>query len=85
MLKYTTKDTEKMVDVFAALAEKRNNLNEIGNEIKQLLDYPVPVLQEFLKCMEVLSDKDQNYLKENYMGVIAYVTMRLNLFDYGKE
>ncbi len=81
MLKYTTKDTEKMVDVFAALVEKRNNLNEIGNGIKQLLNYPVSVLQEFLKCMEVLSDKDQNYLKENYMGVIGYITMRLNLFD----
>ena len=80
-LKYTTKDTEKMVNVFATISEKRNNPEEIINEIKQLLDYPVPVLQEFLKCMEILSNKDQNYLKKNYMGVIGYVTLRLNFIN----
>jgi len=80
-LKYTTKDTEKMVNVFATISEKRNNLEEIINEIKQLLDYPVPVLQEFLKCMEILSNKDQDYLKDNYMGVIGYVTLRLNIIN----
>ena len=80
-LKYTTKDTEKMVNVFAAISEKRNNPKEIINEIKQLLDYPVPVLQEFLKCMEILSNKDQDYLKDNYMGVIGYVTLRLNIIN----
>ena len=53
MLKYNYKDTEKMINVFAALAEKQNNTAEISNEIVKLLDYPVPVLQEFLKCMEV--------------------------------
>ena len=80
-LKYTTKDTEKMVNVFATISEKRNNPEEIINEIKQLLNYPVPVLQEFLKCMEILSNKDQNYLKKNYMGVIGYVTLRLNFIN----
>jgi len=70
-----------MVNVFATISEKRNNPEEIVNEIKQLLDYPVPVLQEFLKCMEILSSKDQNYLKENYMGVIGYVTLRLNIIN----
>jgi hypothetical protein len=79
MLKYNSKDTEKMIDVFAALAEKRDNPAEIGNEIVKLLDYPVPVLQEFLKCMDVLEKHDENYLKENYMGVIGYITLRINL------
>lgn len=79
MLKYNSKDTEKMIDVFAALAEKRDNPTEIANEIVKLLDYPVPVLQEFLKCMNVLEKHDENYLKENYMGVIGYITLRINL------
>lgn len=81
MLKYNSKDTEKMINVFAALAEKQDNSTEISNEIVKLLDYPVPVLQEFLKCMEVLEKHDENYIKENYMGVIGYVTFRINLVE----
>ena len=56
MLKYNSTDTEKMINVFAALAEKQDNPTEISNEIVKLIDYPVPVLQEFLKCMEVLEN-----------------------------
>ena len=81
MLKYNSKDTEKMINVFAALAEKQDNPTEISNEIVKLLDYTVPVLQEFLKCMEVLEKHDENYIKENYMGVIGYVTLRINLVE----
>lgn len=81
MLKYNSKDTEKMINVFAALAEKQDNSTEISNEIVKLLDYPVPVLQEFLKCMEVLEKHDENYIKENYMGIIGYVTFRINLVE----
>ena len=81
MLKYNSKDTEKMINVFAALAEKQDNLTEISNEIVKLIDYPMPVLQEFLKCMEVLAKLDENYIEENYMGVIGYVTLRINLVE----
>ena len=81
MLKYNSKDTENMINVFAALAEKQDNPTEINNEIVRLLDYPVPVLQEFLKCMEVLEKHDENYIKENYMGVIGYITLRINLVE----
>ena len=77
-LVYKSSDIEKMVDVFASISEKKNNPTEVYNEMIKLIDYPVNVLQEFLKCMEILVDKDQNYLKENYMGVIGYITLRLN-------
>jgi len=79
MLKYKSKDTEKMIDVFAALAEKDGNPIEIGNEIVKLLDYPVPVLHELLKCMEIFKKYDINRLKEDYLGVIGYITLRINL------
>ena len=81
MLKYNSKDTEKMINVFTALAEKQDNPTEISNEIVKLLNYPVPVLQEFLNCMEILGKHDENYIKENYMGVIGYVTLRINLVE----
>lgn len=77
-IKYTTKDVEKMIDVFAIVSDNKENYEVLCNEMVKLVNYPVNILDEFLKCMELLSDKDQNFLKENYMGVITYITMRLN-------
>lgn len=79
MLKYTSKDTEKMIDVFASIADKKDNPGELYKEMLKIVDYPVPVLQEFLNCMTALNNKNQEFLKENYMGVIGYITLRLNL------
>ena len=78
-IKYTHRDVEKMIDVFAIVSTNEENYEVLCNEMVKLINsYPVNILHEFLRCMEVLSDKDQNFLKENYMGVIAYITMRLN-------
>ena len=81
MLKYKTSDIEKMIDVFSSIAENKDNPVEVYNEMIKLIDYPINALQEFLHCMEILSNKDQNYLKENYMGVVGYITLRLNLLN----
>lgn len=78
MLKYTFKDIEKMIDAFASISENKENTDKVYNEMIKLIDYPVNVLQEFLHCMEILESKDQNYLKENYQGVICYIVLRLN-------
>ena len=82
MLKYTSKDTEKMIDVFASIADKKDNPKELYKEMLKIIDYPVPVIQEFLNCMNTLNDKNQEFLKENYMGVIGYITIRLNLVNF---
>lgn len=82
MLKYTSKDTEKLIDVFASIADKRDNPEELYKEMLKIVDYPVPVLQEFLNCMTALNNKNQEFLKENYMGVIGYITIRLNLVNF---
>jgi len=79
MLKYTSKDTEKMIDVFASISDKKDNPEELCKEMLKIIDYPVSVLQEFLNCMTTLSNKNQEFLKENYVGVIGYITLRLNL------
>lgn len=78
-LKYSTTDVDEMIDIFSTISENENNMEVIFDEMKRLFKYPTNVLQEFLKCMDELSNKDQNFLKENYMGVIGYITMRLNL------
>lgn len=82
-LKYTVKDVEKMIDTFGEIIEKKDSPEDIIEELKKLIDYPIPVLQEFLNCMEIFSKKtnDEEYVKENYWGVIGYVVMRLNLIE----
>ena len=44
MLKYNSKDTEKMIDVFASIADKKDNPKELYKEMLKIIDYPVPVL-----------------------------------------
>lgn len=78
-LKYKSTDVEKMIDVFSEISENKDNQTKVIEELQKLINYPVNVLQEFLHCMEILESKDQNYLKENYLGVIGYITLRLNL------
>lgn len=81
MLKYTSKDTEKMIDVFASIVDKKDDPKELYKEMLKINNYSVPVIQEFLNCMTALNDKNQKFLKENYMGVIGYITLRLNLIN----
>ena len=82
MLKYTSKDTEKLIDVFASIADKRDNPEELYKEMLKIVNYPVPVLQEFLNCMTTLENKNQEFIKENYMGAIGYITIRLNFINF---
>ncbi len=78
MLKYKSADVQKMVDVFAEIVENRDNQTKVMDELKKLVDYPSNVIEKFLSCMEILEDKNESYLKENYWEIIGYITMRLN-------
>lgn len=78
MLKYKSSDTKKLIDLFSDAKTKYDNNEDIYNVLVELSKYPAHVLQEFLNCMNALSNKDENYLEENYSGVIVYITLRLN-------
>ena len=78
-LRYKTKDAEKLIDVFSSISDKKDNPMELLEEVKKIADYPLAVIVEFLKCMEVLSAKEEDYLRKNYSGVIGYITLRLNM------
>ena len=86
-LKYKTSDVEKMIDTFSTIQDKKeqNDHEGIINELVKLINYPVPVLREFLKCMNAFSNKDENYLKKNYMGIVGYIVIRLNLVNENEE
>lgn len=77
-MKYKSSDIEKMIDVFAEISENGYNPERVVEELKKLVNYPINVLQEFMHCMEILEGKDKNYLKENYWGIVGYITLRLN-------
>ena len=77
-LKYKAKDTQNLVDIFANLSESNFNQDVIKTELEKLTKYPTNVIEEFLKCVNLLKEDD---IKDKYMGIIGYITMRLNLVE----
>lgn len=77
-LKYKAKDTQNLIDIFANLSESNFNQEVIKTELEKLTKYPTNVIEEFLKCVKLLKEND---IKDKYMGIIGYITMRLNLVD----
>lgn len=82
-MKYKAADTQKLIDVFGSIEGHQNDEAKLTEALKSLTDYPVRVLEEFLHCIDSLEDKinDQEFLKENYWGIIGYITIRLNLCE----
>lgn len=78
-LKYKAKDTQNLIDIFANLSESNFNRDVIKVELEKLTKYPTNVIEEFLKCVNLLKEDDIN--KNKYMGIIGYITMRLNLVE----
>lgn len=77
-LKYKTKDTQNLIDIFYNLSKSNFNQEVIQSELEKLTKYPTNVIEEFLKCVKLLKEND---IKEKYMGIIGYITMRLNLVE----
>lgn len=86
-LKYKVADVEKMIDVFTTLSfttlSRVRDANEIAKLIAQaqemLSDYPVDIVEEFVKCVNDLESKNIIATKDNYQGVLGYIMIRLNL------
>lgn len=81
-LKYKAKDTQNLVDIFANLSESNFNQEVIKTELEKLTKYPTNVINEFLKCVNLLKEDD---IKDKYMGIIGYITMRLNFVELKTE
>lgn len=77
-LKYTTKHTLNLVNIFVNLSESNVNQEVFKTELEKLTKYPTNVIEEFLKCVNLLKEDD---IKDKYMGIIGYITMRLNLVE----
>ena len=80
-LKYKVADVEKMIDVFSTLSKERdvNKFAKLMAQAQEILsDYPVDVVEEFVKCVNDLESKNIIATKDNYQGVLGYIMIRLN-------
>lgn len=84
-LKYKAKDVQTLIDVFVSLFEKHGHLENAVEEINKLTEYPLPVVAEFVKCIDKMDFKGEDYTKKNYWGIIGYICMRLNFADETKD
>ena len=75
-LKYKSSDTIKLIDIFTNLSNGINDNNLLAKEIEKVSQYPVHVVNEFLKCINNLTIEQ---IKTQYIGVVGYITIRLNL------
>lgn len=82
-LKYKSADISNMIDAFSSIQDKKEKHDWVGilEELEKLVEYPTYVLQEFLNCVEALAEnnRDENYLKENYLAIMGYIVIRINL------
>ena len=65
-----------MIDIFAELSEK--GCDGIDTALAQLTKYPVKVVETFLDCIRKIKP---NSPKASYMGIIGFITLRINLVD----
>lgn len=79
-LKYTTLDTWKLIDAFSKISESRNDPTMVAEEMKKLMnEYPNKIIETFIHCINMMAEKhDEEFVKDNYSGMIGYITMRLN-------
>ena len=78
-LKYSSKDVCKLVDIFYNLSREIKDNDKLAVEIEKLTQYPINVINEFLICVSNLTETQ---IKEKYMGVVGYITMRLNFPNF---
>lgn len=77
-LKYKAKDTQNLIDIFYDLSQSNFNREVVKTELEKLTKYPTNVIEEFLECVKLLEVND---ITDNYMGVLGYITIRLNLVE----
>ena len=76
-LKYSTADTLIMIDAFAKLSKEGVSAEEMKEGITSLCKYPVEVVEKFITAANAVSEKVLT--PENHLGVLAYITLRINL------
>lgn len=86
-LKYKIVDVEKMIDVFTTLSKERdaNRFAKLVVQAQEVLsDYPVDIVEEFVKCVNDLESKNIPITKENFKAIEGYIMIRINFVEKGE-
>lgn len=76
-LNYSTRDTLNMLNALCVLNDTEKSAEEIAEAIGELTKYPLEVVEKLLMAVNAINEK--LIMPENMMGVIAYITIRINL------
>ena len=79
-LKYSSDDVLKLIDIFSNISDGIDDEILLRKEIEKLTQYPTQVVEEFLKCVDLIIENKTD-LMEKYRGVIGYITMRINFVE----
>ena len=83
-VKYKHADFVKILDAFINIQEKGSPEKLTAEDLKPFLDYPEPVLNEFLRATEALSEKTVEKMSTDSAtrgAVEIYILMRMNLTE----
>ena len=83
-VKYKHADFVKILDAFINIQEKGSPEKLTSEDLKPFLDYPEPVLNEFLRATEALSEETVEKMSTNSTtrgAVEIYILMRTNLVE----
>ena len=50
----------------------------VKNEIEKLKEYPQSIVDEFVNCIITFTENNFEVTKDNYLGVVGYMLLRLN-------
>ena len=75
-LKYKSDDVNKLVNSFYNISKDTSDRDTLQKELSEITKYPVNVVNEFLKCIRLFTSEQ---IKDNYIGVLGYITIRLNI------
>ena len=79
----TYKSIHSYKDAIELAKQQQEEAVKAEMELEKLTKYPTNVIEEFLKCVKLLKEDDIN--EDKYMGIIGYITMRLNFVELKTE
>lgn len=83
-VKYKHADFVKILDAFINIQEKGSPEKLTAEDLKPFLDYPEPILNEFLRASEALPEKTIEKMSTDSATRAAaeiYILMRMNLVE----
>lgn len=86
---YGIKDVIRLTESFCNISGNKDNPEKCVEELEKIVDYPVAVVSEFVNSINAIGENltvkekfDEEYLKENYYGILGYIAIRLNLVNF---